>query len=329
MPLTLTPTNRRTFLRRIAFAFAAAGSCLYGRNTGLETVRKAKANSITDPNYVALLADTHITIHPELAFPGTRWPGSPVADGEHVFDNMAQNLDQTVKEILRQDKLPENVIVNGDCKHGGWWNYPPKAYSEFVRLVKPLRDSGLPVHVTMGNHDDRQAFREAVDYVDAAGLPGVPEDKYCLIVNTPHARLFLIDTLPGELGEAQREWLGEALDKHNDMPAIVIGHHNPYDRGKPRLVAGVSDGESLMDLMAKRGHVKAYIFGHTHDWHVEERNGIHLINLPPVSYRMGPSRPTGWASMQIDATGAELTLNCIDHEHPDHNQRHHLSWRRG
>ena len=43
----------------------------------------------------------------------------------------------------------------------------------------------------------------------------------------------------------------------------------------------------------------AYIYGHTHNWKVEsDTSGIHLINLPPVSYVFREGEPSGWVTKE-------------------------------
>jgi hypothetical protein len=78
------------------------------------------------------------------------------------------------------------------------------------------------------------------------------------------------------------DWLDHQLAEHKDKPVIIIGHHNMTHLG---WSAGLKDSTALADLFVKHRHVKAYIFGHTHNWLTEPHaTGVHLINLPPTGY---------------------------------------------
>ena len=94
MPITLPPINRREFIR---------GSLALG-STSTMLARGASAaardGSKLDQNRVALLADTHISANPQLSYPGTKWPGSPVPEHEHESVNMARCLANVAKNII-------------------------------------------------------------------------------------------------------------------------------------------------------------------------------------------------------------------------------------
>ena len=53
-----------------------------------------------DPNRVALLADTHISADPNRVYPGTKWPGSPVKEGEHESVHIAKCLEEAAKRVI-------------------------------------------------------------------------------------------------------------------------------------------------------------------------------------------------------------------------------------
>jgi 3',5'-cyclic-AMP phosphodiesterase len=75
--------------------------------------------------------------------------------------------------------------------------------------------------------------------------------------------------------------------------------------------------------------VKAFIYGHTHDWKVtQDASGIHLINLPPVAYVFKEGKPSGWVEAELERSGMTLELRCVPATHPDQDQRLRLKWRR-
>ena len=107
----------------------------------------------TDPTRVALLADTHISDDPSRSCPGTKWPGTPVKEDENEWVNMADSLAQSVREIIALKTRPANLIINGDCALS---RGTKGEYQEFLRLIKPIREAGITVHITIGNHDNRE-----------------------------------------------------------------------------------------------------------------------------------------------------------------------------
>jgi 3',5'-cyclic-AMP phosphodiesterase len=302
MPVTLPRLSRREFLKRAALA-AAAVSLAPRSHAGL-------FGKWRDRNLFALFSDSHIAADPLQLRNGI---------------SMAANFAGCVQELVAWPEYPAAVIVNGDLAFergaGG-------EYEEFGRLVAPVR-ALAPLHLVLGNHDDREHFWQAFPR-DAMELKAVPQ-KQVAVFGSSRANWFLLDSLiftlrtPGELGEAQRVWLGEELDAHSEKPAIVMVHHNPQF---PKVTSGLLDTRELMEVLAPRRHVKALIFGHTHDWNVgQHESGIHFINLPPTAYPFQEGRPSGWVRATLMRHGMELELRALDKKHPQHGEKMQLRWR--
>lgn len=301
MPIHAGVRSRRDVLRAGAATF------------GLVVCRSASSG--TDPNRLALLADTHI-------------PASPETEARGV--NMTANLRQVVRELTELEGKPAAVLVNGDC---AYLKGQPADYRNLAACVAPLAENGLPLHLTMGNHDDRGPFYEAL----AAHKPARPlvEAKHVGLLETPHADWFLLDSLrevdvvTGELGEAQLAWLAAALDARAGRPAVIFAHHNPQftapAEGRPWT--GLRDTAPFFDLIRRRRQVKAFVFGHSHDWSVAERDGIHLVNLPPVAYAFAAGKPNGWVLAEGRPDGLQLTLRTLAADHPANGRRVDLAWR--
>lgn len=299
MPISLPALNRRQFLG--ASAAGAAAFCLAGESLARDPQ--------TDPNRFALLADTHID--------GNR---DTIARGVNMF----QNLHKTCAEIQALPELPAAVLIGGDC---AYLKGTSEDYANLMELIKPVRESGLPVHMAMGNHDNRERFWAAAGAADRdARLP----ERHALMLDAPHANLFLLDSLdvtnktPGVLGETQLQWLTGALDAAADKPAIVMLHHNPDSRPEP---SGLTDTAALFAAILPRRNVKALVFGHSHNWSLGVQDGLHLINLPPVAYVFGADKPNGWVNARLTANSMKLELRTLDATHPLHGQQTDLAWR--
>ena len=305
MPIHLPPVSRRVFLGQAAGA--AAGFLTFRHGWGAERSG--------DPDSIALLADTHV-------------PGDPATTARET--NMSANLRQVVAEVLAVRSKLGGVIVNGDC---AYLKGLPGDYQNFARLVRPLGEASLPLHLTMGNHDDRQPLYQAL----ADQRPTAPpvESKHVGVVETPKANWFLLDSMfqvnvvTGELGRSQLEWLAKALDAHADKPALLVAHHHPQFEPNAAGTAwsGLKDAKALFDLIAPRKHVKAYIYGHTHNWRLSKAGDVHLINLPPVAYVFQKEHPNGWVQATLGDGGLRLRLQCLDKSHARHDETVELTWR--
>ena len=134
MPIILPPITRGQFIKG---SLALGGTALMTA-TGLAAADR-KAVEL-DPNRVALLADTHISADPDRVYPGTKWPGSPVKEGEHESVNMAECLAEAAKSVIALNPRPAHLIINGDCALS---NGKEAEYKEFLRLVEPIRAAGI------------------------------------------------------------------------------------------------------------------------------------------------------------------------------------------
>lgn len=300
MPLHLNsaPISRRQFLGSAALAGAA-----------LALPHKLLAAGREDTQW-ALLSDTHIAGDADLIF-------------REVY--LADHLRRVVSEVLTMGTRPAGVFVNGDCalKDG-----QPGDYSTFTALINPLLTANFPLHMTLGNHDHRANFRTALNQ----GKTPVLESKHVTLLESSRANWILLDSLdkvnvtPGLLEKQQRDWLATTLDANPTKPALVMMHHDPNITGAANT-NGLVDTKELWAILAPRKQVKALIFGHTHRWEFQEKDGIHLINLPAIAYNFSKEQPTGWTNCSLETGGAKFQLNAHDKQHPWHKQIKELVWR--
>ena len=312
MPIILPPINRRQFVKR---SLALGGSAISPfRALGAANRERAEL----DPNRVALLADTHISADPDQVYPGTKWPGSPVKESEHEGVNMSDCLAQTAKSVIALNPRPAHLIVNGDCALS---RGTEDEYKQFLRLVGPIRAAGTTVHVTIGNHDNRENLWKLLPFLKKERM-----GAQAGVIELPYANLVLLDSgRKGVLGDEQLDWLAKELDERTDKPALVFGHFNPYPNRGVRPIEGMSDGSSLLKLLAERKHARAYVYGHTHEWQHDRRDHLHLINQPAVSYYFGKGHAHGWIDMNLTETSADLKLHCINPKHTQHGERRQVS----
>ena len=314
MPIHIIPIKRRRFLDLSAKGAVA--------NIVVPSVLAIPGKEVPiDPHRFAFLSDTHIMANPTAVARGI---------------NMADHLRQVVEEIAAQTTKPGGVVVNGDLATDG---SPPTAgaYRYLAQLLIPLSNLGIPIHLTMGNCDRRSLFADTL----TAMLPRKPPvaGRLVNVLKTERANFFLLDSLyntertvtEGDLGMEQIGWLTRALDNHVEKPAIVICHHNvnqPEAKSDTAQKGGLRDGAELVDALLPRKHVKAFIFGHTHEWRHWKLDGIHFINLPTTAYIFDPEEPRGWVDVRLEKRGMSLRLESLDKTHSKHREKFFLRWRK-
>ena len=312
MPIILPPTTRRQFIK---------GTLVLGASALVTSRALATADSegaALDQNRVALLADTHISADPNRVYPGTKWPGSPVKEAEHENVHIAESLEAAVSSVIALNPRPAHLIINGDCAFG---RGEEAEYRQFLRLVEPIRAAGMTVHVTIGNHDNRENLWKVLPFLKKEQM-GIQAD----VLELPHANLVMLDSgKKGILGDKQLGWLARQLDERADKPALIFSHFNPYPNRGVRPIKGMRDGAALLKLLAERKHARAYFYGHTHEWQNDRQDHLHLINQPAVSYYFGKGHAHGWVDMKLTETSADLELHCINRKHNQHGDRRQVS----
>ena len=305
MPVSLIPScGRRSFLKTATLAASASA-------VGI-------ASSREEP-WFALLADTHVDADRKKEARGAV---------------MAENVMRVVAEILEEAKTngdPQFAVINGDC---AYLKGLREDYETLRPLLQPLLDSGIPIHLTMGNHDDRGPFYELFPEAETPKSEATIE-KHLAIVESESANWFLVDTLQivdnvtGEIGAKQRDWLARELDRRSAKPAIIVGHHYPQymPEDSDARVTGITDTVEFMDLLRSKPWVKAYVYGHSHNYGFKKASGdIHLISQPPVAYLFDEKRPNGWLKATVSATEMNITLRALDKSHPENDETKNLTW---
>tara|TARA_R110002096_G_scaffold4493_17_gene20931 strand:- start:3129 stop:4043 length:915 start_codon:yes stop_codon:yes gene_type:complete len=279
----------------------------------------ARASSPDASETWALLADTHIA-----------------ADAKHEARgaNMAGNLAKVVEQVVAEKDTLSGVVIDGDCAYN---NGQPGDYETLFGILEPLREAGLPIHLTLGNHDDRDVLSKTLTQVSDSPVDG----KHCTIIETPAVNLVLLDSLrfvnkvEGEIGAEQISWIAAHLDRNPGKPSLLVGHHYPQPvtkssapDEKPPRITGLIDTEDLLQTLAPRKAAKAYVYGHSHRWETSTgKDGIHHVNLPPTAYVFDDSRPNGWVRATFSTTGGHFELVALNPDHPQHGEKRSLEWR--
>lgn len=271
----------------------------------------SRAGSKGNPGgWFAWLSDLHI---------------GPSRDAARFGQVMAANVREVVADILAADDPPRGVIVAGDLALD---DGRPDDYRQVLQALGPLCQAGIPQHLILGNHDDRDHFRAAL--LDEASESAI-DDKHVGIVEAPDIRFVLLDSLikpnqtAGALGARQRAWLADRLDERPRTTTLIVVHHHLDARRRSAL----NDTTALLDVIGPRRQVKAVLFGHTHVGSVlQQPDGLWLINLPAIGYKLKRHGPLGWCAFRPRCDGAEIEQRHIGRDRRKHGVLgRSLTWR--
>ena len=215
-----------------------------------------------------------------------------------------RRLRAALDRICDGPNRPDLLLMSGDLTEFG-------DAASYARLADMLADLPFPVHLMVGNHDDRDALR--------ATFPGTPLDRGFVqfVLPLPGLRLVALDTLePGRHGgafcAARAKWLSDQLDADPTTPVVIAMHHPPFVSGIDWL-DGAADAAWIARFtaaIAGRPNVRAIIAGHLHRTIHASIAGVPLtvcpstaptvaLNLAPID----PEQPDGRA-MIVDEPAA-------------------------
>jgi hypothetical protein len=253
----------------------------------------------------ALLSDTHTPPNP---------------DNRYRSFHPYRNLQEVVGQIA--PNLPDGLIVTGDVAR---LTGQMGSYENAKKLLAPIAQS-RPVHLAVGNHDNRSNFLQA--FKGFTGDVEHVEGKHVVIANTGPVRMVLLDSLmfvnlfPGQLGKMQRLWLDTYLRTCDDRPTLLFVHHT-LNGGSTDML----DSNQFLEIIGPAAKVKAVIYGHSHALGFATYKGIHLINLPAIGYTFHDSQPIGWVDARLTARGGEFTVHAIGGNRKLNGYTQRLMWR--
>lgn len=203
------------------------------------------------------------------------------------------------------------AVVTGDLTHHG----EPGAYARLGAILDRLP---FPVHLMLGNHDDRAAF--------AAAFPATPRDGNGFVqqaLPTPAGLFLMLDTNEpgthaGRLCSARLEWLGAQLAA-SEGDVLLFLHHPPFRVGIARMdLIPLLDADALWQVLAPHARRIRHIFhGHLHRPLGGSWRGIPFSSLRGTSHQValdltereaapGSHEPPAYALVRVSEDGVVI-----------------------
>lgn len=233
--------------------------------------------------YVLQISDTHLFADPAARL----WGVAPEGALERVIDCLAAAAPD-----------PDMILVTGDCSADG-------SESSYRRLGDKLARFDAPAYYLPGNHDDAHLMARILMQRT------LDKEKLCFTVDALGWRFVMLDSsVHGEdsgcIGNAQREWLRNALAQAAGIPVVVAVHHNPLPIGSEWLdTMTISDGAALLAILDTAPQVKAVVFGHVHQAFEEYRDGTLYASVPSTFFQFRP-RSKEFGRDEGSAPGARI-----------------------
>ncbi len=182
-----------------------------------------------------------------------------VAPGQALYgSDPAWRLRQAIASINHEQPDAAFVVITGDLAHWG----EPAAYAALREELRALR---LPLHLLIGNHDDRAAFRQAFD-----ATPTDPGGFVQYAFSAGGIRHVMLDSNEpgvswGVFCERRAQWLHDELARAAE-PVHLFIHHPPCAVGIAAMdrISLRDTGPLRAALAPNRAKLRHLFFGHLH-----------------------------------------------------------------
>ncbi|MEM7730829.1 MAG: metallophosphoesterase [Pseudomonadota bacterium] len=205
------------------------------------------------------------------------------------------NFERALDHALNAHPDADALFITGDLSD--WGDRP-----DYERLKARLGEIATPVHLCIGNHDDRATFLEV--FPERTGEGGFVQT----VTPLPIGHAITLDTWghethAGHFCEARAAWLGRQLAAL-DGPVWLFMHHNPVPTGvAPMDRIMLLDAERFAETVRPhRAKIRHIFHGHCH---LSLSGSLHNI---PFSAPRGTNH-AGWPEFEARHLLAAADLN--------------------
>ena len=196
--------------------------------------------------------------------------------------NPSKRLEECLRDIEAWHKDSAFCVITGDlCDFAEEESY--------MYLKERLQKFVLPCFLLLGNHDDRNVFKNI--------FPNHKEDTngfvQHLYENEDSIFLFL-DTCKqgkniheGQMCTARLDWLSDQLDKAGNKKAYLFMHHPPFHIGIPYVdKIKLVESEEFYQTLAGRTNIRHIFFGHVHRMTYVNWRGFSFTSLSGINHQV-------------------------------------------
>jgi len=193
-------------------------------------------------------------------------------------------LDACIADVNANHADAEFCVITGDLAQTG----QAEAYENLKESLSALC---LPYHLLIGNHDNRQTFRD------------IFPDTLCddngfiqSVLDTPAGPFIFLDTVfetPrkgshwGEFCDRRADWLKARLDECGESPVYVFMHHPPFDIHLPAMDnIKLREAQALNAVVDGSNSIRHMFFGHVHRPISGNWRGIPFSMLPGTNHQV-------------------------------------------
>lgn len=248
-----------------------------------------------------------------MAYFDKRWVGVFNYHFRRRFKHDLSKLVLAVEYIL--DTKPDAAVCTGDLTSAG----QPGEFAKVLEVLKPLRDSGIPLLYMPGNHDCYvrrkscvKAVRDAVRYLSGgkwefADFPQKVDigDIRFLMVNTSAPSNLLCSW--GFMTSENVDWVKAQCDKPDDgLQKILLSHYPMYeDHPILRMRHRLFGQKDIVELIEKR-QIALSLCGHVHKPYMRKNAAGEVLEECSGSVTRNGSM------MEITAENGSFKFNTID-----------------
>lgn len=208
---------------------------------------------------------------------------SPYLDALSKMTSPLHHLHQCFQQIDRSQL--DGVVISGDLTEGG-------GVEDYRQLKDTLRSllQGLPLLVTLGNHDNKAAFRQGWDFhppLPTSGRNGSDGHIPCnSLMDLLDFRILSLDNaVPefpnGHISNAQIDWLDQQLQLAGHRRLLLVCHHHLLST-QATLPPASFDG--AFQTLVEHSRIEAIVCGHTHHPYQGTFAGKPYVTAPSLSF---------------------------------------------
>lgn len=214
--------------------------------------------------------------------------------------NTAAALGRAIDTLNALSPSPSAVLISGDLTDFG-------RAEEYAACHELLARLHMPYYLVPGNHDNRDALRDAFGERDHL----FQHERFLQwVVDDYPVRLVGLDSsVPGqphgELCSERLLWLDAVLTQRPEQPTLVMLHHHPFSSGIAHMDRQpLNNPGALAEVISGHPQVERILCGHLHRAIQARFAGTLAMSCPGVSHQVSLDLvPHGPATFHLEPPG--------------------------